>query len=170
MSIRELVHWNRPFGISVRRKNANPNSLAALQDEMNNFFERLYAGLNARITDWDGNDIPAVNIKENEKSFEIQAALPGIDPKDVDVQTTEGFLTIRGEHATQTEDKEEKDGCEYLCQEMSEGYFQRTVALPETADCDKADAIFKNGILTVTVPKKPEALQKPKKVQIKKAA
>jgi HSP20 family protein len=170
MSIRELVTWDRPFGISIRPKNGSPNSLEALQDEMNNFFERLYAGMNARLTDWDGNSVPAVNIKENQKSFTLKAELPGIDAKDVDVEATDGFVTIRGQRADEKEEKEEDKDYSYLRREMSEGYFQRTIALPETADCDKADASFKNGILTVTVPKKPEALQKPKKLQIKKAA
>lgn len=170
MSIRELVHWSRPLGISVRRKADSWGSLSALQDEMNNFFDRLYSGLNVRLTDWDGSDVPAVNIKENEKSFSVKAELPGIDPKDVDVEVTDGFLTIRGRRSEEKEEKEEEKDYSYIRREISEGYFQRTIALPETADCDRADASFKNGILAVSVPKKPEALQKPKKLQIKKAA
>ena len=172
MTIRELVHWNRPFSISLHRKPTPLNSLASLQDEMNSFFERLYTGLNSRLTDWDGNQaaVPAVNIAEGEKSFTVSAELPGINPKDVDVEVTDGFLTIRGKRSEEKEEKEEEKGYSYIRREMSEGYFQRTVALPETADCDKADASFKNGILTIAVLKKPEAMQKPKKLQIKKAA
>jgi HSP20 family protein len=170
MTMRELINFDRPFGISIRHRDSNANSLATLQDEMNNFFERLYAGVNARLTDWNGNSIPAVNIKENEKSFTLKAEIPGIDPNDIDVEATDGFVTIRGQRADEKEEKEEGKECSYIRREMSEGYFQRTIALPETADCDKADATFKNGVLTIAVPKKAEALQKPKKLQIKKAA
>ncbi len=170
MTMRELIHFDRPFGTSSRRRDSNVNSLAALQDEMNNFLERFYAGVNARLTDWNGNNIPAVNIKEEEKSFTLKAEMPGIDPDDIDVEATDGFVTIRGQRSDEKEEKEERKKYSYLRREMSEGYFQRTIALPETADCDKADATFKNGVLTIAVPKKPEALQKSKKLQIKKAA
>ncbi|MCC7305562.1 MAG: Hsp20/alpha crystallin family protein [Alphaproteobacteria bacterium] len=172
MSVRELIHWNRPFGISIRRKDDAFNSLASLQDEMNDFFERLYSGLNARLTDWNGSKatVPAVDIKENEKSFTVKAELAGIDPKNVEVETTGGFLTIRGQRSGEKEEKKEEKDYSYLRREISEGYFQRALALPETADCEKAEASFKNGILTVSVPKKPEAIQKPRKLQIKKAA
>lgn len=168
MSIRELVNWNRSFGIPVRRKNENWNSLASLQQEMNNFFERLYTGLNVCLTDWDGSDVPAVNVIENGESFTVKAELPGIDPKDIDVEVTDGFLTIRG-HRSQEVERKETDGS-YIRREISEGFFQRTLSLPETAYCDKADASFKNGVLTISIPKKAEALQKPRKVEIKKAA
>ena len=172
MTIRELIHWNRPFGISIRRKGEPWNSFAALQDEMNGLFERLYSGANARLTDWNGGhaSAPAVDIIENEKSFTVKAELAGIDPKDVNVEVTDGFLTLRGQRSEEKEEKKEDKNFSYLRQEISEGYFQRTLALPETADCDKAEASFKNGILTITVPKKPEAVQKPKKLEIKKAA
>ncbi len=172
MTIRELVHWNRPFGVSIRRtKDEAFNSLASLQEEMNGFFDRLYSGMNVRLTDWNGKaNAPAVNIAEDEKSFTVKAEIAGIDPKDVEVEKTDGFLTIRGQRSEEKEEKKEEKGCSYIRQEISEGYFQRTLALPETADCDKAEASFKNGVLTISVPKKPEAIQKPRKLQIKKAA
>ncbi len=172
MTIRELIHWNRPFGISVRRRDDAWSSLASLQEEMNNLFERLYNGAGFRLADWSGSKAsgPAVDIIEDNKSFTVKAELAGIDPKDVDVEVTDGFLTLRGQRSEEKEEKKEEKDYSYLRQEISEGYFQRTLALPETADCDKADASFKNGVLTIAIPKKPEALQKPKKLQIKKAA
>ncbi len=173
MTIRELIHWNRPFGVSIRKRGDDAwNSLASLQEEMNNMFERLYTGANVRLTDWDGKraNAPAVDVVESDKSFTVKAELAGIDPKDVDVEVTDGFLTIRGQRSEEKEEKKEEKDYSYLRQEISEGYFQRTLALPDTADCDNAEASFKNGILTVAVPKKPEAIQKPRKLEIKKAA
>ncbi len=172
MTIRELVHWNRPFGLSIQRKNNAPNTLASLQDEMNNLFERVFNGANVCLTDWNGSKAnePAVDIVENDKSFTVKAELAGADPKDVEVEVTDGFLSIRGQRSEEKEEKKEEKDYSYIRRELSEGYFQRTLALPETAACDKAEASFKNGILTVSVPKKPEAIQKPRKLQIKKAA
>src|SRR5688572_7374704 len=108
MTIRELTNWNRPLGISLKRRRETAiNSLESLQDEMNNFFERFSASLNARLTDWDGSRTgPAVDIAEDQKSFTVKAEMAGINPEDVEVETTEGFLTIRGQRA---EEKEEKD-------------------------------------------------------------
>jgi HSP20 family protein len=117
---------------------------------------------------WIGGfeSFPAVDIIENEKDFRVRAELAGMQPEDVEVNVTDGFLTIRGE---KQEEKEEKDE-NYLRRETSYGSFQRTIALPDTASTEKAEASFKNGVLSIDVPKKAEAIQKPKKLQIKKAA
>ena len=96
----------------------------------------------------------------------MKAELAGMQPEDVEVNVTDGFLTIKGE---KKEEKEEKDE-NYLRRETSYGSFQRTIALPETANTEKAEATFRNGVLSIEVPKKAEAVQKPKKLQIKKAA
>lgn len=169
MELRNLVNWDRPFGIPVRQRasNAAP-SFAALQEEMNRVFERFYSGAQVYLTDWDKKiaTTPAVNILENGDSFRVEADLAGMDPKQVDIEVANGFLTLKGER---TEEKEEK-GENYLCHEIAYGAFYRTIALPEAADGDRAKAAFKNGILTVTVPKKPEAMQKPKKIEIRTAA
>jgi HSP20 family protein len=91
-----------------------------------------------------------------------------MDPKNVEVEITDGFLTIKGQREEKKEEKD-KEGS-YLRREMSFGSFLRTVALPETADFDKAEASFRNGILTITVKKKAAAIAKPKKVAVKQAA
>lgn len=167
--IRELINWNRPAALSVRKGEIG-SSLAALQEDMNRMFEHFFTSLNLRLTDWDEKlpAAPSVNIVENGDSFRVEAELAGMDPKDVEVEVAGGYLTLKGER--KEEKKEEKEGGKYLRQEISYGSFLRSVPLPETADSDKAKASFKNGILTVTVPKKPEAVQKPKKIEIKSAA
>ena len=167
MTIRELIHWDRPSNVSIRQKNLGP-SLVTLQEEMNRLFEHLYSGVQLHLTDWDKKApaMPAVNISESRGAFKVKVELAGMSPDDVDVEITDGYLTLKGEREEETKEEDEN----YLRQEMSYGSFYRTIALPETADCKKAEASFKNGVLTIAVPKKAEAIEKPKKLQIKKAA
>jgi HSP20 family protein len=166
--IHELMPWSRPSSIFVRRGEGFGSSLSSLQEDMNRLFEHFYNGAQTHLTDWDEGTIaaPSVNVVENGSSFRIEAELAGMDPKNVEVEVSNGTLTLKGER----KEEEKEDGKSYLRREISYGSFTRTVALPETADEDKAKATFRNGILTVDIPKKPEAQQKPKKVEIKTAA
>jgi HSP20 family protein len=108
--------------------------------------------------------MPAVDVVESEKSYEIAADLPGMDEKNIEVKVAEGVLTIKGE---KQEEKEEKK--DYYLQERSFGSFQRRFDLPESVDSDKIEASFKKGVLTVTLPKKPEAQKPTKKIEVKSA-
>ncbi len=165
MTISELIHWNRPSNVPVRQRNHFGRSLMSLQDDMDRVFHDFF-GSTSRPAWANEPDYPAVDIIENNKRFKVKVELAGMDPENVEISVTDGFLTIQGE---KQEEKEESDK-NYLRRESSYGSFQRTIALPETANCDKADASFKNGVLSVEVPKKAEAVKNPKKIQIKKAA
>jgi HSP20 family protein len=112
--------------------------------------------------EWGG--VPAVDIAENEKEYEINAELPGMDEKDIDVKFADGRLTIKGE---KREEKEEKDKNYYLS-ERRYGSFQRSFQVPDGVDTDKIEANFKNGVLTVRLPKSAEAQKREKKIAIKK--
>jgi HSP20 family protein len=105
---------------------------------------------------------PAVDIAENEKEYEVTAELPGLDENNVEVKFADGLLTIRGE---KREEKEEKKKDYYLSERRSAASFQ----VPEGVDADKIAATFKNGVLTVILPKSPEAQKKERKISIKKA-
>lgn len=168
--IRDLIHWNRPSLIPVDYRDSFSRSLASLQEDMNRMFDHVYNSASVYATDWsdEAPSAPAVNIIEKDDAFQIESALAGMDPKDVEVEITDGFLTIKGERGEKKEEKDEKG--DYLRRELSFGSFLRTVALPETADFDKAEASFRNGILTITVKKKAAAIAKPKKVAVKQAA
>lgn len=169
MSVSDLIHWDRPFNVPVRQNNRFGRSLMSLQDDMNRLMQD-FLGEDRFASNWpptiQGERFPSIDVIENEKGFKIRAELPGMDPENVDISVSEGYLSLKGER---TEEKEEKDD-NYLRHELSYGSFQRTIALPDTANCDKADASFKNGILTIDVPKKEGAAKKPKKLRIKKAA
>ena len=108
---------------------------------------------------------PAVDVAEKENAYEITAELAGMDEKNIEVKLVNGGLTIKGE---KTEEKEEKDK-DYHVQERRFGSFERYFTLPEGVEANKIEATFKNGVLRVTVPKKPEAIQPEKKIQIKAA-
>lgn len=168
--IRDLMPWNRPSSIDIR-KGEYGLSLYALQEEMNRLFNYFYHGAQVRLTDWDAASemMPAVNVAETGDSFKVEVALPGTESKNVSVEVAQGFVTISGERKEEKEEKDSKGG-NFLRQEISYGSFSRTMALPDAADCDKAKAVFRNGILTVTVPKKAGAVQNPRKIDIKEAA
>ena len=108
---------------------------------------------------------PAVDIAESDKAYEITAELAGMDEKNIEVKLVNGGLTIKGE---KQEEKEEKEKGYYL-HERQFGSFERCFRLPEGVDTDKIEANFKKGVLTVTLPKKPEAQKPQKKIEVKAA-
>lgn len=101
---------------------------------------------------------PAVDVAETDKAYEIKAELPGLDEKDVEVKLVNGGLTIKGE---KHEEKEEKQK-DYYLHERRFGSFERYFQIPEGVDSEKIEATFSKGVLTVMLPKTPEA-QKPEK-------
>lgn len=109
--------------------------------------------------------LPAVDVAENDKQYEISAELPGMDEKDVEIKLSNGMLTIKGE---KNEKKEESDKGYYLS-ERRYGSFQRSFQVPDGVDTDKIEASVKKGVLTVTLPKTPEAQKAEKKIAIKSA-
>ncbi|MGC2410981.1 MAG: Hsp20/alpha crystallin family protein [Methyloceanibacter sp.] len=113
-------------------------------------------------TGWGG--VPAVDMAEKDKEYEITAELPGMDEKNIDVKFADGVLTIKGE---KKEEKEEKNK-DYYLSERRYGSFQRSFQVPESVDGDKIEAKFVNGVLTVRLPKSPEAQKNEKKIAIKK--
>ncbi len=106
---------------------------------------------------------PAVDVAEKDKEYEITAELPGMDQSNVEVKLSNGVLTIKGE---KKEEKEEKKK-DYYMSERRYGSFQRTFQVPDGVDADKVEASFKNGVLTVMLPKTPEAQKQEKKIAIK---
>ena len=99
---------------------------------------------------------PKVNVSESEKEVVVSAELPGMDGKDIDVYLRKNELTIQGEKKEKTEEKEES----YYRMERSYGSFKRTLPLPCEVEDDKIDAQFKNGVLTITLPKPAEVIKK----------
>ncbi len=107
--------------------------------------------------------VPAVDITEKEKAYEISVELPGMQEKEVDVSVANGVLRIKGEKKEEVEEK--KKDC-YLS-ERRYGSFERSFQIPEAADADKIDARFSGGVLKLTLPKSAEAQKKEKKIEVK---
>lgn len=106
---------------------------------------------------------PAVDIYENDGELVVEAELPGLEKGDIKVNVEDGVLTLKGERKLSEETKEE----DYHRVERAYGTFTRSFTLPDTVDAEKISAKHKDGVLRVSLPKKPEA--KPKVVDVKVA-
>ena len=105
---------------------------------------------------------PAVDVKENEKSYVLTADIPGLTKKNVKINVSNGVLTVHGERK---EEKENKDG-KFYYRERHIGSFSRSFQLPETVNDDSIQASFKNGVLSIEIPKLEESLPKNREVKI----
>ncbi|HKQ48636.1 MAG TPA: Hsp20/alpha crystallin family protein [Phycisphaerae bacterium] len=140
-------------------------ALTRFRDEMDHLFERFFGdtwplGAMEGLTGRSGMG-PRIDLAETENDITLKADLPGVDPKEVDVQVVGNMLTIRGEKKLEKEDKKR----DYHFVERQYGSFQRSLQLPTTVDPNKVDALFKDGVLTVTIAKRPEA--RPKRIAVK---
>jgi HSP20 family protein len=109
--------------------------------------------------------VPAVDVIDEEKAYRVTAELPGLSEKDIEVTKDGDLLTIKGQKKEEREEKEKG----YFLSERHFGSFERSLRLPEGIDDAKIEAKFENGVLTVVLPKTPEAVSKPKKIAIKAA-
>ncbi len=145
-----IVRWD-PF-----------DAFLGLQEDLNRLFRKgwLRSPEFGSIFSETGTWAPAIDVYETNDSVVIEAELPGVDPKDVDVSVDEDTLTIKGERKLEKEIKEEN----YLRVERAYGKFQRSMRLPAEVDVDKIKASYENGVLKINVPKVEP--RKPKTVQI----
>jgi len=142
-------------------------------------FESLRREIDRLFDDFDGGswrspfrrieaafaNVPAVDVTETDKAYEIAAELPGMDEKNVEVKFANDVLTIKG----QKRDEKEETKKDYYMRERSFGSFERSFAVPDGVDTDKIDATFKKGVLTVTLPKSAEAQKAAQKITVKAA-
>jgi HSP20 family protein len=133
------------------------NSLFPTRDIVNRFFSD---GSLSTLPKEDGNWIPAFDITESEKEYKVSAELPGIDVKNLEVTLAEGLLKIKGEKRQESEKKEDN----YLRIERSYGSFDRSFRIPDGVEANKIDATYKDGILSLTIPKAKET--KARKIKV----
>jgi HSP20 family protein len=143
---------------------------AAMRRQMEEMFEDL-PGL-GRFSKPTANGMltPRVDISETDKELRLTAELPGVEQKDISVTLTGDVLTIKGEKRTESETKSGDKEPMYHRVERSYGSFQRSMSVPYDVDPSKVDAKFKDGVLTVTLPKPAEVQRQAKQIEIKKAA
>ncbi len=130
---------------------------SSFQDEMNKTLDNFFNRDTSIGTEWK----PAVDVAETESEIIVNAEIPGIDPKDIDISIMGDKLTLKGE---KKEEKEKIGKC-YHRVESSYGSFKRVIDLPVSVDVDKVTAKGKNGLLEITLPKKEES--KTKKINVK---
>jgi len=126
---------------------------AAMRNMMDRLFEQPFPRLSFRNGEELGAATLSLDVIETGDTYVVKAAVPGVDPKDVEISVEEDVLTIRGEFNKQEESRDEN----YLRREIRSGSFQRQLRLPPTVEPEKAKATFEHGMLTLTIPKKPEA-------------
>ncbi len=119
-----------------------------------------------RIGSWETFD-PRINVTRSNGNVHVEAELPGMDEKDVQVSVTDNVLTVQGER--KEEKKEEDKEKQTYRREFSYGSFCRSVTLPAEVMPEKAKAVFKNGVLTVDLPVSPTEAAKTQKIAVKSA-
>ena len=131
---------------------------ATLQDQINRLFHEAFdrSSEEASITTW----APAVDIFETQQELVVKADLPDIKPEELDIRVENNILSIRGERKFEKKVSEDK----YLRVERSYGSFSRSFSLANTVNAEAIKAEYKNGVLTLTVPKREEA--KPKQIKV----
>jgi HSP20 family protein len=135
--------------------------MMTLREAMDRLFDDAFTRPIGNMSAFSG--APAIDLYQDEDEVVMKAALPGISARDVQISVTAGVLTLRGEF----KQDEEKKQATYHIREHSYGSFERSITLPVDVESDKARADFKNGILTISLPKA-EAV-KPKTISIKAA-
>lgn len=137
--------------------------LQIFQKDFNSLFDHFFNG---------GMDLssefrfaPEMDVSETEQEIIVKADIPGVEEKDIDVSLTDDLLTVKGEKKMEKEEKEEN----FYRMERSHGSFQRCIQLPSKVDQEKVKASFKNGVLTITLPKNKEADKNVKKIEVKKS-
>ena len=153
-----------PFRSSLGMLGGNDPFLS-LHREMNRLFDDVFRGFDLRPFGSDrffervGGYSPNVEVSETDKEIKVSAELPGLDEKDIKIELANGVLAIAGEKKIETEDKDR------LFSERYYGRFERRIPV-EDVDEDNISAAFKNGVLTVILPKVVQAKSKVKRIAI----
>jgi HSP20 family protein len=136
MKMRALMPWT---GTSLRK-------------EMDRLFDRFLEPTWAEMPtlgEWQ----PTLDVTEDKDAVTVKAELPGVEQKDITVSLQEGVLTIKGEKRAEKEEKDKR----YHRVERSYGAFYRSIRMPAAVDAGKVAATFRDGVVTITLPKAPEA-------------
>jgi HSP20 family protein len=162
MGIRDLIPWTKGQQLAARQETFDP--FLTLHREMNRLFDDVFRGfgLPGRVGSplMEGQfSWPRLELSETDKAVTVSAELPGLGERDVQVEIANGVLSIRGEKKT-----ERGDGSRFFS-ERYYGSFERQVPL-EGVEEDKAQAEFKNGVLTVTLPKSEQGNRNVKRIPV----
>jgi len=164
MALRDLAPWHHG-------KSGTPSTLSDLQREVDRVFESFWSGFGTpSLLRENGGALGSialdvkVDASEDDKAYHVTAELPGMSEKDIEVTFADNTLTISGEKKDEKEVKEEN----YHRRERSFGSFRRSFTLPVEVDEEKIAASFKDGIMTIDLPKSQTAQKKAKKITIER--
>lgn len=143
------------------KRRRNEGGLLRLQDEMNDLFNRFFGWWGGTTAELAGQWWPALELSEKDDHVIVRAEMPGLNSEDIDVTVHGNILTLSGE---KKEEAEQREGMRY-CSERRYGSFRRDITLPADVDADNVEATYKDGVLTLTLPKVEEA--KTRKIAVK---
>ena len=181
MDIKKLAPWNwfkkeqEGNTLPIRRQETRTqyaDPFSQIRQEIDRVFDSAFSGFGfpsigfgreltpAAQTDWLK---PTLDVGASDKEYTISVELPGVDEKDVQLELINDTLKIKGDKKQQKEEKEKN----YYRMERSYGSFQRVLSLPEDADQDNIKAVYKNGIMNITIPRKAAPKTEVKQIEIK---
>ena len=168
MSVRDLIPWGRNNGTHVPSpfRDSDRDPFLSLHREVNRLFDDAFRGFGSSLTNFGsasvfGGGWPSVEISDDDNQIKVTAEVPGLEEKDIEVLLDDGVLTLKGEKRSETEDKNKQFSERYY------GRFERQIPLGYDIEQDEVDARFKNGVLTVTLPKSAKAQSQVKRIAIK---
>lgn len=185
MELKKLAPWNwfkkeeemehtvpvvHGKGLPYNGRHHDP--LVQIHRDIDQIFDRFFQGFSLptpagwpSFSSFEGSGIlrPRVDLSAGEKEYLLTVEIPGVSEKDVSLSITAGTMTIKGEKKLEKEEREK----DYYRMERSYGSFQRILSLPEDVEQDAIRAGFKDGVLTVTMPRKPMAKGEVKQIAIK---
>jgi len=156
MNMTDLLPCSKNRDVAVSPAQREPFQL--LHRDINRLFDDLWSGFDGLPSRRTGLNWPAIAVQENEEQFLVSAELAGLEQKDVETFLDDDVLVIKGE--------KRNDHQNALLSEFFYGQFERRIKLPSTVQADKVQARFKNGLLTITLPKSAEAGNKLKRINI----
>jgi HSP20 family protein len=157
----DLIPWTRSRGSDLQR--AAPDPFFSLQREINRVFDDAWRGIDLP-TMRQGRDPlgwPSVELQDDEKQLTVVAELPGMNEKDVEVMLENDVLVLRGERRSEREDVNRQFSERYY------GRFERHIPLPVEVQADRIEAQFRNGLLTINMPKSENARSHTRRIPIR---
>lgn len=168
MSVRDLIPWGRNNGHQVPSllRNDDRDPFLSLHREVNRLFDDVFRGFGSGLPSFGhsatfGGSWPSVEICDTEKEIKVVADVPGLEEKDIEVLLNDGVLTLKGEKRSESEGRDRQFSERYY------GRFERRIPLGVEVKEDQVDATFRNGVLTVTLPKTDKAQSQVKRIAIK---
>jgi HSP20 family protein len=159
MSIKDLIPWRSGREVPARQS-AFP--LLSLQRDFNRLFDDFWKEWEGISPDYPAFVQPRVNVEETADAYRVTAEIPGMDEKDIELELHRNTIILKGEK------KEEHEGTEggYIRHERRSGSFQRVITLPEEITKDTVEAKYRQGVLTITLPKTAEVRSQRKRINI----